>query len=395
MIETTTTLNKISKLIYDNPDAHVYSIVGGACCSKTFSILIILINRCLVNAGTEVNIVSHQLSKAKISIIKDFVYIMSDFGIYSDENFRGGVEYTFPNKSIIRFIGADRMDLGKGLRTRGVAFFNEANRLNFETYRQIASRAEKVILDYNADFQSYIERRVNILPDTAFLRVNIYDNEMAPENELREIESYKTQGYNEDGSIKDEFYANLYNVYGLGMVGRAIGAVYTNWTTGDFVDTGTTCFGLDFGFSSDPDALVKVSLDESRKTIYIKEYLYQNGISSDELYTILKGICGNQPIIADCAEDRLIHDLHNKGLNIRPCRKNRITDNIKTVQGYKIVVTEDSQNLQQELNKYVWLDKENHNTPIDKYNHLLDAGLRYAFNFLHSEPYTPNEVIIL
>ena len=119
MIQATTTLNKISKLIKDNPDAHVHSIVGGACSSKTFSILILLINHCLNKPDAEINIVSHQLSKARITVIKDFRYIMSDFGIYDPDKFRGGVEYTFENGSMIRYIGADRMDIGKGLRTRG------------------------------------------------------------------------------------------------------------------------------------------------------------------------------------------------------------------------------------------------------------------------------------
>ena len=394
MIAQTTTLRKISQLIVDNPDAHVYSIVGGACCSKTFSILILLINHCLNKPNTEVNIVSYQLSKAKITVIKDFRFIMSDFNIYDPEKFRGGVEYTFDNGSIVRFIGADRMDIGKGLRTRGWVFFNEANRLSFETYRQIASRAEKVILDYNADFESYIEKRVNILPDTAFLRVNIYDNELAPENEIKEIESYKTQGYNEDGTIKDEYFANLYNVYGLGMVGRAIGAVYTNWTVGEFVDTGTTCFGLDFGYSNDPDALVLVSIDERDRIIYLKEYLYQNGNSTDTLTKLLQEKCGSRIIVADCAENRLISDLYARGLNIRACKKNGIVENIKVIHGYKIVVDEDSVNLQQELNKYIWLDKTNNSVPIDKYNHLLDAGLRYAFNFLHQPTVSEDEIII-
>ena len=395
MIQATTTLNKISKLIKDNPDAHVYSIVGGACCSKTFSILILLINHCLNKPDSEINIVSHQLSKARITVIKDFRYIMSDFGIYNPDKFRGGVEYTFENGSMIRFIGADRMDIGKGLRTRGWVFFNEANRLAYETYRQISSRAEKVILDYNADFESYIERRVNVLPDTAFLRVNVYDNEMAPENEVKEIESYKEQGYNSDGTIKDEYFANLYNVYGLGMVGRSIGAVFTNWTVGEFVDTGATCFGLDFGYSSDPDALVLVSLDDHHKTIYLKEYMYQNGNSTDDLTQLLKDKCGSRTIVADCAEDRLIHDLYSRGLNIKACRKNGIVENIKVVRGYRIIVDEDSYNLQNELNKYVWVDKQNKSIPIDKHNHLLDAGLRYAFNFLHGNELVPDEIMIL
>lgn len=393
MIAQTTSLNKICKLIAENPDSHYYAIVGGMACSKTFSILMVLINRCLNEENTEILVVSHQLSKAKLSVIKDFKYIMGDFGVWNEDNFRNGTEYTFNNGSTFTFIGADRMDIGKGLRTRGIVYFNEANRLKYETFRQIASRSPKVILDWNADFESYIERRILPLEETAFLRLTIYDNENAPENELKEVESYKKQGYNEDGSIKDEFYANLYNVYGLGLVGRAIGAIYTNWEYGDFVETDLTCYGLDFGFSNDPDALIKVSLDNRNKRIYLKECLYNNGNNSDTLASLLHTICGNSIIVADSAEDRLISDLQKLKINVHGTRKNKVNSDIKKIKGWRLIVDENtSPDLVNELNNYIWLDKESQSVPRDKFNHLLDA-MRYAFNFLQSSRPSPDEVV--
>ena len=394
MIQQTTALNKICQLIYQNPEAHVYAIVGGMACSKTFSILCVLINRCLNADNTEILVVSHQLSKAKLSVIKDFKFILQEFGIWNENNWKNGTEYTFDNGSSFTFIGADRLDIGKGLRTRGIVYFNEANRLQYETYRQIASRSPKVIMDWNADFESFIERRVLPLKDTAFLRLTIYDNEAAPENERREVESYKEQGYNEDGSIKDEFYANLYNVYGLGMVGRAIGAIYTNWEYGEFKETDYSCYGIDFGFSSDPDALIKVSIDRKAKKVYIKELLYQNGNNTDTLAEILKQKCGNGVIVADCAEDRLISDLKLLRINIRGCHKNKIVSDIKKIGGWRLIVDENSPNLVNELNNYIWLDKESKTIPRDKFNHLLDA-MRYAFNFLEQDKVAQSEVVIV
>ena len=123
--------------------------------------------------------------------------------------------------------------------------------------------------------------------------------------------------------------------------------------------------------------------------------MYQNGNSTDDLSQLLKDKCGSHTIVADCAEDRLIHDLYSRGLNIVACRKNGIVENIKVVRGYRIIVDENSYNLQQELNKYVWVDKQNKSIPIDKFNHLLDASLRYAFNFLHGNERVADEIIII
>jgi len=54
----------------------------------------------------------------------------------------------------------------------------------------------------------------------------------------------------------------------------------------------------------------------------------------------------------------------------------KIIDRIALIQDYELIVDADSTNLIKELNNYVWHDKKSE-TPIDDYNHLLDA-LGYA-----------------
>ena len=81
-------------------------------------------------------------------------------------------------------------------------------------------------------------------------------------------------------------------------------------------------------------------------------------------------------IIADSAEPRLISELKARGLNIKGIDKPKIMDRIALVQDYQMIIDPDSTNLIKELNNYVWHDKKSE-TPIDDYNHLLDA-LGYA-----------------
>ena len=52
---------------------------------------------------------------------------MQMFGIYNDSKFIAGTLYRFPNGSFIKFIGLDKSDVGKGLRS-DVAYFNEVIR---------------------------------------------------------------------------------------------------------------------------------------------------------------------------------------------------------------------------------------------------------------------------
>lgn len=158
------------------------------------------------------------------------------------------------------------------------------------------------------------------------------------------------------------------------------GLILTNWRYGDFDETLPHIYGLDFG-SRDPDAMTKVAVDERNKLIYVDETIYQNGNGTDDLYSLINSsINQNALIVADSQATRTIEDLERKKLNIIPAQKQKVTEDIKVLKDYTIVVTERSYNLVRELNTWVWLDKKG-DVPLDDNNHLLDS-MRYAFNFL-------------
>ena len=157
------------------------------------------------------------------------------------------------------------------------------------------------------------------------------------------------------------------------MTGLIDGLIYTDWQIGAFDEILPYRFGLDFGFSNDPDALVKIAIDEKRQLIYLDEQMYAKGQSSEMLKSILSVRCKkNDLILADSAEPRLINDL-KKDFNIRPTIKWRVSERIKKMQSYRLIVTPSSYNLIRELEGYVWNDKKSE-TPVDDNNHLLDAA---------------------
>lgn len=167
-----------------------------------------------------------------------------------------------------------------------------------------------------------------------------------------------------------------------GWLNKAEGVVYTNWRIDEFKEVSKSIYGQDFGFSIDPTTLVQVSIDKEKKIVYAKELLYKAGLTTTEIYTYNNRFCGaNNLIIADSAEPRLISELKQRGLNIKGIDKPKIIDRIALLQDYEIIIDKDSINLIKELNNYVWHDKKSE-TPIDDYNHLLDA-LGYAvWNFI-------------
>jgi phage terminase large subunit len=162
-----------------------------------------------------------------------------------------------------------------------------------------------------------------------------------------------------------------------GWLNKAEGVVYSNWRIDNFKEVNDSIYGQDFGFSIDPTTLVQISVDKANKKIYAKELLYKAGLTTTDIFIENNRFCGNKNlIVADSAEPRLISELKQRGLNIKGIKKPTIIERIALVSDYEIIVDSESTNLIKELNNYVWHDKKSE-TPIDDYNHLLDA-LGYA-----------------
>jgi len=159
-----------------------------------------------------------------------------------------------------------------------------------------------------------------------------------------------------------------------GWLDKAEGVVFENWSIGEFNPDGlqTSC-GMDFGFSVDPDSLVEVAIDKTKKKIYLKEHIYKNGMKSQELAEMILQKVGDKLIIADSAEPRLIADLKHLSVNIKPVKKGTIESGITRMQDYELIVTPESVNIAKELNNYVYADKGS-KLYVDAYNHSIDAS---------------------
>ena len=167
---------------------------------------------------------------------------------------------------------------------------------------------------------------------------------------------------------------------------KAEGVIFDNWTIGEFKHIGTSVWGQDYGFAADPSTLVEVNIDSTNKRIYLKECFYLQRLTTSQISELnLKHARGGL-IIGDSAEPRLLSEIKAKGCNVRPSIKGQgsITYGISLLQDYDIVVSPESTNLIKELNNYRWLEKKS-NTPVDNWNHLIDA-VRYAVGFQLQNP---------
>ena len=187
--------------------------------------------------------------------------------------------------------------------------------------------------------------------------------------------------------LENESDPYYYNVYTLGNWGVLGNVIFTNWTVEDLSGMQEQFtnhrVGLDFGFSSDPAAVIVTHYDAMRKTIYVFDEMYELGLTNDILAEGVKSKIGEYYITCDSAEPKSITELQRYGVNARAASKGKdsVLHGIQWLQQQKIVVGANCINTRNELQQYKWKEDAGGNSlpvPVDKNNHLIDA-LRYAY----------------
>lgn len=398
MSESTTALRKITGFIQRGRTAgkRIFVIRGGQGAGKTIAILSLIINNASNNSDREWIIISEELTKMKDSVIKDFLKTIKAFNIFKEQRWnKSEYVYTFRNGSQIKFRSTDKDDAGKGVRTYGI-YVNEANKVSFEAYNQYASRAEIVLADYNPDAPFFIDDEVIPRKDCAVIQLTFRDNEKLNAVEREEIIGYLERGYininlpegKEKGqryhteNIKNKYWANKWQVYGLGNVGALLGVVFENWEIIDEIPAAARlrAGGGDFGYSNDPTAIV--ARYEWNGCPVFDEIAYSTGYLNGKIAEIIKASpLANVNTYFDNSRSDNIDDL-KKTYHIKAvgADKGLINFSIELLQKYPTMyITQRSVNIIANLRNYVWATDRNGkptNTPIDKHNHSIDA-MRY------------------
>lgn len=149
---------------------------------------------------------------------------------------------------------------------------------------------------------------------------------------------------------------------------------------------GVACFGLDFGYINDETAFTAFKIDVDAREIWVFDEIYKKGLKNNEIAgeIIAKGY-SKEIIIADCQEQKSIDELKHD-YNIRRIKRSTkgpgsVLQGIQYLQQFKIHVHPSCQGHISEFGNYEWMKNkqtgEYTNTPIDKWNHLMDA-MRYA-----------------
>lgn len=374
--EVTTALEKIRAL-----ESRVSVIQGGTSASKTISVLLIIANYAIENSGKVVTVVSDTFPNLRTGAMRDWLKICKETNIDQVAVWnKAESTMTFPNGTLVEFKSVDTMG-ALGAR-RDMLYVNEANRIAFETYKNLEIRTrEKIYLDFNPVNEFWAHKELVGKDDVDFIKLTYLDNEALDENTRKAIEA--------EAPAPGEKPSNWYLVYGLGEIGSLEGNIYSGWMKHEKpARSRLVRYGLDFGFSNDETAMVEV-WEVPDGGVWIKQVIYEKGLLGSQYGAKLEaaGVDPSVLIIADSARPEIIAEIKHAGFRCVGADKSAgsVKRGIDRVCQRKVLYDHYSKDLEREYLTYAWRKKkgsgETIDEPQDGNDHLMDA-LRYAIDDL-------------
>jgi len=370
---------KVSRVFTENwnvkPEIDLVVNRGGTSSGKTYSLIQVIFLKAWENPGCIITVVGQDIPNLKKGAIRDAATIVnSSKWLRSQIKFYNKSDrfYQFYNGSIIEFNSYDDEQDAKNGK-RDYSFFNEVNGIPYEIFEAIYVRTTKMTwVDFNPSSTFWLtDKRIEQRATTKTIKSTFEHNPFLDHKIIDKILSYEPTQENTQAGTANEF---RWKVYGLGEYAPLEGAIFKNWSRGDFLKEIPYIWCIDWG-TKDPFVLLKFGMDHSNRKIYVQQYCYEPaGLRGYEwMKSIVDSYAGKDDlIVADNAEPISINQFRLDGFNMIPTFKPRITERIRWAQDYEIVVCGDSPDIENELNNYKWADKRGE-VPIDDYNHAMDA----------------------
>jgi phage terminase large subunit len=360
---------------------------GGTSAGKTYSIVDKLILLSAIR-GYEIKglVVRKSLPRIKNSIIPVIEKRAKAFGQKMDINW--SLMQAKVGNTVFVFQGVANKDDYERLRSitdLDFAWINELPEIREDDYEEIRRRVrggnlpwKQIISDFNPiNSFSWVYRRFyqENRDSVERLKYTIKDNHP----DFLKLDS--TKEYIKMLEELKEYNYNQYKVFFQGDWGSSEGLIY-NWDTYDAPENADEIFyGLDFGYSVDPAAVVRIYRKSDE--FWVESVLYKAGLTNEDLAKELYAhhIEKNAPIYCDQAEPKSIETLRRAGYNAKPCdKKEPVGGQVDYIKSKRIHIVDASTSIHKEHAGYSYkTDKDGKSLPepVKHNDHAMDA-IRYG-----------------
>lgn len=379
---------------------------GGYGSSKSYHIALKIILKCL-QERRKVLVVREVYETIRESCFDLFEEILDEMGLLADEGVRASktkvisksspMSFRFPNGSRIIFKGLDKPRKLKSINGVSIVWIEEAAEIKYEAYKELVGRLRDpnyslhIILSWNPVDESnwtfkhfFIDRdeeRVVMNPETVYKRKtvaknNVYyhhslpeDNKFLPKSYLDELQDIK----NYDPDLYRVAWLGRYGISGMKVLPQLVRIPHSDVIkqvqaiNEDFKFT-----GMDFGFETSYNAVVRMAVDDDNKILYVYDEYYKNKMTDVETAEELAELgYKDEIIIADSEDPKAIRYYVLSGFMMRPCRKyagSRLGNTRKVKRFKSIVVSSKCVNTWRELKDLTYKKDANGAIHYDEFN---------------------------
>lgn len=351
---------------------------GGTSSAKTYTIIQSLFTDAIENNNATITVVGQDIPNLKAGALRDALDIVDRSpalkSIIKSYNKSDRI-FEFYTGSRMEFKSYDNAQDAKNGK-REFLFINEANGISHDIYHELSMRTierngiiPKIYVDYNPNAEFWVHKELIGKSNVCTIVSDHRHNPFLAQSTRDKIENLKNKDL------------ELWRVYARGLTGKIEGLVFRNYNVVPGIPAGARFigYGLDYGFTNDPTAIIEVYLYNGE--LYVNELVYETGLTnpaiSERLFQL--GVLMSREIIAENAEPKSNAELSNLGWNIHAVERKDTKLSIDILKRYKINITQRSLNLRKEISAYRWKTTKAGlvlNEPVDINNHAIDA-LRY------------------
>lgn len=364
---------------FENKERYLM-LLGGAGSGKSFFAAQKILYRMRTETGHRfvvVRKIARTLRNSVYQQLKDVIHFHGWQEEFKFSESRLEIEHKESGNTIIT-TGVDDPEKLKSLAQPTGIWIEEATELDARDYRQLDLR-----LRGETDNYLQIIFTFNPVSKKNFIYKQFYARDPIKTFKVRTKHTDNTKigpDYKDMLEEMKDLDPEYYKIYALAEWGENSNAIIYNYKIiskmPDKLDE--VLYGLDFGFNN-PCALVRVAYYE--KDIYLEEVFYRRKLTTPQIIELMntRQIQQTDYIYADSANPDKIKELQQAGFAVKPAEKN-VFNGINKVKEYHINVVQNSTNLLNELDNYVWKTDHDGNLlddPEKHDDHACDA-IRYA-----------------
>ncbi|OUB90948.1 PBSX family phage terminase large subunit [Bacillus wiedmannii] len=374
-----------------------YFLVGGYGSSKSYHVALKIVLK-LLEEKRKCLVIREVYETIKESCFALFVDIIEDLGLSDSIRVtESPMKIKFPNGSTIIFRGMDKPAKLKSVHNVSMVWLEEASEIKYEGFKEVKKRMrhpslklhmilstnpvsidnwvylhffkdevnERIVLD---DEELY-EKHTVVVKDTYYHHSTADDNLFLPQSYIDELDETK------------EYDPDLHRVARYGKFGVNGVKVLPQFEMMDAEKMDGIIkkqrklmfrVGMDFGFETSYNAVVRMAIDHEKKYLYLYWEYYKNKQTDPQTAKdLIEFKESGEHIKADSAEPKTIAYFRQKGFEMTGAKKfqgSRLANTKKVKRFKKIICSTACPNIRRELKNLTYKKDSNGNIILDEFN---------------------------